>query len=179
MIISFKQFVHFKSKLIIPRDPNGFGIPDYDSCWLYNDNWFTDKDGYGIIHLNQIKFRAHVLALRIACGTVLPNGDIKLCEVPEQAPYVLHACDTPACCNPYKCLSFGTNQENQRQAVERGLSKSGLDCDHARSDLIPHVPLIKELCNQGVHQRVVAKQFGCAQTTIGRIVRKEGAWADI
>ena len=75
-------------------------------CWLYTG--YTDKDGYGRFHVDNVPVGAHVLAWKFT----------RKCEVPE-GMYILHMCDNSTCCNPNHVYA-GTQLDNMKDKKERG-----------------------------------------------------------
>lgn len=99
-----KDVKRFWSKVAKSDDP--------DACWLWTAG--TALKGYGLIRWRGRQHMATHVSYELAYG-VSPG---KL--------FVLHTCDTPACCNP-KHLFLGTQQDNmrdmalkQRKAISRG-----------------------------------------------------------
>ena len=85
---------------------------DENGCWLWNLNTF--KNGYGRLSCRAVRAigfgisRVHIVAY------LLWNG-----EVPE-GKFVCHSCDVKRCFNP-KHLWLGTNHDNQKDAVNKGV----------------------------------------------------------
>lgn len=75
-----------------------------DECWPWVAG--ADKDGYGVISVDNKQRRAHVLVLECSTG--------------EQANgrFALHSCDNPPCCNPGH-LRWGTSADNQNDCARR------------------------------------------------------------
>lgn len=130
-------------------------------CWI----WLraTDKDGYGKFQINVrgARFRGdrpvqkHVRAHRFAWE--LWNGPI------PSGLVLMHACDTPACCNPMH-LSPGTQAENRADCVKKGRSPRRL----TRSQ---EARLVALRAN-GLLYRDLAERFGVPMGTIGGILRR-------
>lgn len=76
-----------------------------DSCWLWTGR--STYDGYGLIHVNGRRVRAHRLSWELANGP--SDVNLQMC----------HSCDTPACVNPSH-LRLGTAQDNADDRESRG-----------------------------------------------------------
>jgi hypothetical protein len=84
-----------------------------DQCWFWTGH--RNNKGYGVLGGKKAlgkKGKRPLLAHRVAWS--IHNG----CPVPNDK-FVLHSCDTPACCNPHH-LSLGDNAENIQQMWDRG-----------------------------------------------------------
>lgn len=79
-----------------------------NGCWLWQAS--TNQDGYGRFLVNGKKKQAHHVAYYIWYG--------------EWPRYLLHSCDTPACCNPAH-LREGTHQENVAECWAKGRGHKG------------------------------------------------------
>jgi hypothetical protein len=79
-------------------------------CWLWTAA--RDKGGYGLLTVNGTMMKAHRIAWELANGPI-PDG-----------LWVLHHCDTPACCR-VSHLYLGTHSQNVRDMVDRGRAASG------------------------------------------------------
>ena len=123
----------------------------------------TLSDGYQQVSLDKNGKRKcmgiHVLVAKM----FIPN--------PENKPMVDHYDRNPAN-NTVRNLSWVTNSENQRRAVELGSKKCG--CDNPRSNLSPEqVREIRRLYVRRSHEFgsvALAKMFGVSVSTIKRIV---------
>ena len=80
-------------------------------CWRWTRSFGTH--GYGLFYAPN---KVQVLAHRFALATRE--------EPPNEGAFALHDCDNKWCVNPSH-LHWGTQQDNMREAAERGLSKSG------------------------------------------------------
>lgn len=178
--ISSRQIDSFWSKL----DRDG-------DCWLWRGG--KDKGGYGKFqvtnHLGgpkQYHVRAHRMAFALTHG-----------RAPEL--YVLHACDTPLCCNPAH-LSEGTQKQNIADMDRRGRRGRCPDSSRLRGDAHPSrthperlargerhgmakltaesVALIRDALANKEKQRDIAKRFGVSQTAVWSIGNGR-AWGHI
>lgn len=83
-------------------------------CWLWTG--LIDRSGYGSFRIglgskkNNPSFRSHRVAYALVNGSIPPGL------------YILHKCDTPACCNPSH-LYAGTPADNSKDMVDRGRLK--------------------------------------------------------
>lgn len=76
-----------------------------NACWQWNNA--CDSDGYGIVKLHGIQYKAHRVAF------ALHNGSI------NDALLVLHRCDNPPCINPAH-LFQGTHSDNVQDCISKG-----------------------------------------------------------
>lgn len=91
----------------------------------------------------------------------------------ESKDWVLHLCDNPTCCNPSH-LQIGDPAENSRQASERGRRNYHGELSPKARFSNKQAAHIRKLYAKGWSQQQIADLYECAQTTISRIVRKEG-----
>ena len=82
-------------------------------CWLWTGT--VGDTGYGWIHINGGRIRAHRYSWKIHMGDI-PAG-----------MYVLHKCDVRLCVNPGH-LFLGTHQDNMRDATIKGRMSRGEKC---------------------------------------------------
>jgi hypothetical protein len=134
--------IHYlKTKCIIKADTG---------CWLWQKN--TDRRGYG-----KVKHRwwgsealyAHRAAW-LAVGNEIPEGMI-----------LLHACDTPSCCNP-KHLSLGTHKENTLDMLQKNRQFSKISREDAEN--------IRELSKSGSKIKDIAIQYDVTEQTIRNVI---------
>jgi len=82
-------------------------IRDPDECWPWTKS--CNPWGYGkFARVHGDIVPAHRMAWELTHGPI-PDG-----------LFVLHHCDNPPCCNPYKCLFLGTHQDNMRDMASKG-----------------------------------------------------------
>lgn len=79
-------------------------------CWLWDS--CLNNGGYGRFWFSGRKVLAHRLAYQLYVGEI-PKG-----------MQVLHSCDQPRCVNPDH-LHLGTQEDNQREMVNRGRAACG------------------------------------------------------
>ena len=137
-----------------------------ESCWLWTAGKF--HNGYGSFKMRRRMHSAH----RVAWG--LTNGSI-----PDDHTYhgvcVLHRCDVRACVNPSH-LFLGTHADNVADMAAKGRSFNARGSDHQGSKLTDAQVLA--IRSDARLQRVIAAEYGLAQTTVGRI-RSRRAWAHL
>lgn len=144
-----KDLLRFKEK-VVEAAP--------DACWLWTG--LKSHNGYGqlMCKIRDGYFRP-VRAHRIAWEAV--NGPI------PEGMYVLHSCDTPACCNP-KHLFLGTAKDNIHDAVRKG--RHPHHESHGMHRLTKDdVDVIRALCCIGVRRRLVAALYGTSRTYVNDI----------
>lgn len=86
---------------------------DSTGCHLFTGS--LNYSGYGTIYISGVQFATHRLAYELSNGPI--NGD-------GNKRWVLHHCDTPACCNP-KHLYLGDPADNSRDMALRARMRSG------------------------------------------------------
>lgn len=122
-----------------------------ETCWLWTG--CTNTNGYGTIGVppRGKKKLAHRLSYEIHCGEI-PEGKV-----------VRHKCDNPPCVNPAH-LEFGTQQDNQRDAVirDRRHNDGKLNMEIAQE--------IRVLYERGIFQKELAQMYGVSRPQISHIV---------
>lgn len=150
-----KQIAKFWSRVLV--------IEDEDSCWLWQAG--RTKAGYGIIVFDYEQHLAHRLSLAIHAGPLTSDK-----------PFALHTCNNPPCVRP-KHLYAGTQHDNMQQASRDGrVVIPGLFGEaHGHATLYDaEVNEIRELYSTGKYtQQQLADLFGCSQSNISYIVRRE------
>jgi hypothetical protein len=84
--------------------------------WWGGTNKPPSGDGYGYLHRDGRKIRAHRMVWEECFGPIPPGL------------YVLHHCDNRTCVNP-EHLYVGTHADNMRDMVERGRGRSARGAD--------------------------------------------------
>lgn len=144
------------------------------ACWLWQAA--VDKDGYGKFQITgrgaryrgdrpvQKHVRSHRLAWELAHGPV-PDGLL-----------LLHACDTPACCNPAH-LSPGTQQQNRQDSKSRGRTVCG--GDHPMAKLTEaSVRDMRRFRAEGQTLRALAAHFGVSKAACASICSRK-TWREV
>jgi hypothetical protein len=124
-------------------------------CWYWT-GW-KDKDGYGVLSVNNRNVRAH----RFSWEQV--NGPIpgKMC--------VCHMCDTPSCVNPDH-LFLGSNEDNSADRHAKGRTVKVQGERHGVSKLTAEqVREIRRLYDRDVRHREIASKFGITPSTVSGI----------
>jgi hypothetical protein len=134
-----------------------------DACWP----WVGSRHprGYGYFSV-KIQRWTHVYAHRFSF--LLANGRWPM-------PSGMHACDNPPCCNPAH-ISEGTQQDNIRDCIAKGRSRSGASGvrgeAHPKAKLTDDgVRLIRRRAAAGEPSQAIADDFGVCARTITDIVR--------
>src|ERR1700679_3623588 len=125
-------------------------------CWL----WFGTEDGheYGSVWFSGRPHKAHRVFWTLTFGEI-PRG-----------LFVLHKCDTPACCNPDH-LFLGTHKENMIDMVSKGRQQRGTK--HPKSILTDGKVLeIRKRYRKYKHGSTsgLAREFGVSKSMISFIV---------
>lgn len=137
-----------------------------DQCW----DWQAARTsaGYGVFQLDGKAQRSHRVAWRLWHGKALPAE-----------ASVLHHCDRPICVRPDHIYA-GTASDNMRDRSRRGRHptrailasrRSYVGASNPRAKLTStQVAEIRELSTRGVHQRVLAKDYGISKGQVWHIV---------
>lgn len=133
-------------------------------CW----DWTAYRlpKGYGQIKSRGKMRAAHRVSYELHVGPI-PEGE------GYHGTCVCHRCDRPCCVNP-EHLFPGTNEDNSRDKEEKGRGNHAKGESHGSAKLTAaEVALIKEALERLPRGGVsfLARWFGVAHTTIGRIKR--------
>lgn len=125
-----------------------------NSCWIWTGS--RTKQGYGNFHSGDGKpIKSHRYML-----TEIKDVDI-------DGKVVRHKCDNPSCVNPDH-LELGDQEQNMSDAVKRDRTASG--SKNSQSKLTrSEVKEIKELLDDDVTQKEIAKMFGVTRGCISKI----------
>lgn len=150
----------YRAEPLHVRFSRKYQVDDTTGCWVWTASIL--QTGYGQIQVDGRPMKAHRLSWILARGPI-PDG---LC--------VCHRCDNPKCVNPDH-LFLGTAAENTADRHAKGRSAMGPGSGTAKLNE-QTVAEIRRLytryghVNNSVH---LARRFGVAHSTIGRIVRGE------
>lgn len=141
-------------------------------CW----EWQGAKTsaGYGNLSWHGKHVQAHRVAYYLSKGGIaLQTGFREEGRAKRYRRFVLHKCDSKACCNPSH-LFLGSMRANLLDAYKKGL-KTQPRSGHANAKLTPAQVLeIRNVYDAGNTRQVdLAKQFGVSQRTISLVVRRE------
>lgn len=134
-------------------------VQDTNGCWIWQR---STKNGYGQTSVSDRPTYTHRLSYELYVGPIPDGMD------------VCHTCDVKPCNNPAHFF-LGTPADNthdmwrkgrgRKPPVHRGLANSNAKLADVDLDEI------RRLDAEGLEQREVARQFGCSQSTVWRIVR--------
>ncbi len=136
------------------------GEPNANGCreWLGSRN----KDGYGQFWGGKAMIKAHRFVF------IRENGPL-----PADKRVVMHSCDNPGCVE-LSHLSAGTDLENVRHMYEVERSRHAAREENGNARLTEkEVSDLRAFHRIGFTQAALARQFGIAQSHVGRIVRQE------
>lgn len=123
-----------------------------DECWP----WLAaiDRDGYGRFWIGYTFVPAHRYAFAYKYGEALNQKDI-----------ICHHCDNPKCCNPGH-LFKGTTHDNVIDKMRKGRHSYKAHPRFTQKE----VDIIKVMSCRGISSNKIAKEFGCAQSVIYRLL---------
>jgi hypothetical protein len=143
----------FWSKVAITANPN--------KCWEWQAALF--EKGYGQIRVNQRMLRANRVAWYLTHGLFSDQ-------------YILHSCDNKKCVNPNH-LHEGSNQDNAREASERGLLSMG-ERHHKAKLTSKQVLHIRKLATSGLSDTAISKVFGVSLNSV-YLIKTRRTWKHI
>jgi hypothetical protein len=129
-------------------------------CWECTSHR-RNRKGYVDICRNGIRTKLHRYSYELANGSI-PAGMI-----------VLHSCDNPACFNPDH-LRIGTIEDNNKDKTAKQRQVKGEAVHTSKLS----VEQVIDIQNDERSNRVIAKEYGVAHSTIGRIKRGVN-WKDV
>jgi hypothetical protein len=133
-------------------------------CWLWKGP--IHYSGYGTFNCNKHPYQAHRVAYFLNFGGIELNAS----RDKSDRTFVLHSCDTRACCNPAH-LFLGSIADNTRDMVGKKRHRTPLGELHGKAKLTnAQVKAIRYLCKKKlVPQSAIAKTFGVTQTCINNV----------
>ena len=143
-----------------------------DECWPWTGG--LTVNGYGKAQAGWLSGGPTVGAHRVAYA--LTYGDI------PAGLFVCHRCDNRRCCNPAH-LFLGTPADNSADMARKGRAVSGpklhpelaIRGEHIGTAVLSEAQVreIRARNARGESQRKLAREFGVAKSTVGRVVRRE------
>lgn len=133
-------------------------ITDLFSCWT----WVAcrNKDGYGIMQINNKSTLAHRTAWELCNGPI----PARTC--------VLHKCDNRSCINPSH-LFLGSQQDNITDMMNKGRHVASKGEHSGVSKLTEKdVLAIRSLKQQRITNESIAAKFGISQSTVYKIASR-------
>ena len=135
-----------------------------DGCWVWTAG--TDDDGYGVVHVQGKRFKAHRHFYSILVGDI------------EKGKILLHSCDNPPCVRPDH-LNPGTHAQNMAEMYARGRGRKSRGEEHWAAKLTDaKVVEIRRRWSDGERQVDLAAEFGVAQQIISQVVNRK-LWAHV
>ncbi len=142
---------------IIGNDEKRFWskVEKTDTCWLWRGA--LQPNGYGYFKLAGKNLKAHRYSYYLAHG-----------EEPG-AFFVCHTCDNPRCVNP-EHLWLGTQLDNIKDMLAKGRNYIPLaeECNLSKLSK-KDVVQIRDLLNEKITQKEIAKRFNVTQSAISAI----------
>ena len=137
-----------------------------DECWVWTG---YSRNGYGVMSVHDSHAYIHRLVYALVHGSVPPGG------LRSADGVVRHTCDVKACWRPDH-LVLGSQHDNVHDAIDRGRAATpppfatGLAHPNARLTEEQVAEIRRRWATGEVRQRELAAEFGCSQSTIGRLV---------
>lgn len=133
-----------------------------NGCWEWQKR--TDKNGYGVITVNDTTLRAHRVSYEEFVGEI------------ADGLHVLHKCDNPTCINP-EHLFLGTNAENMKDKVNKGRHAFGEKAGHAKLTEEQVIEIKKRLA-AGESVNSFEKEYPVSGRAL-RLIKNGTNWAHI
>lgn len=130
-------------------------IDEKTGCWLYQ---CLHMKGYGHLYIDGKKYPAHRFSYEYHNKPI--NNPLL---------YACHRCDVRNCVNPDH-IFLGTAKENNRDKLNKGRSNPSHGENHSSSKLTElQVKQILQKLENGIQQKIIAKEYGVCPTAISRI----------
>lgn len=118
-----------------------------DGCWLWTGSTMDGR--YGKVVFGSGRWcHAHRFAFFLHHGPIPPGM------------LVCHHCDTPPCCNPYKCLFLGTHAENMADMARKGRAV------YRQKITLAEASEIIARFARGEKQKAIAVDYGIDRSTV-------------
>lgn len=132
-------------------------------CWLWTGK--LDKNGYGLVQIENRAYRAHRIAYQFVRGHI-PDGI-----------FGLHCCDNRACVNPWH-IFLGSRGDNARDMVAKGRGQRQFKKGELRGENHPNAKLtwsqVHEMRTRyaagGVTKRQLSVEYGVREWSIYQII---------
>lgn len=125
-------------------------------CWLWQGGKI--KSGYGSVRWAGPVCRAHAIARMLTSGPI-PKG-----------LFVLHKCDTPACCRPDH-LFLGTNTDNMRDMSAKG--RTGIHLGESNVNAKLNVGIVRAI------RRAWTPGYGSCRRLAAKLGISEGSLSSV
>jgi len=145
------RFLAFVEKDLV--NPNG--------CWIWKGG--RDKDGYGIISIENKSRRAHRVSYEIFKNEVVPY-----------VKNVCHTCDNPSCVNPDH-LYVGEPYQNTQDMINKGRARFSGSLKTLNEDIIKRIFLLH---SQGFTMSEIGRVFLISRDHVQQILERK-IWAHV
>lgn len=146
-----------------PRDVMAENARPDGDCLIWTGS--ATRDGYGVLGIGRLQFRAHRIAYEAAHGE------------PADGRLVCHRCDRPLCIAPAH-LFLGTPAENTRDMHAKGRANIRRGADHHACKILPEQrPAIRAARAAGANLTTLAAQYGVDFRTIHGICTGANSYA--
>jgi len=134
-----------------------FSVDPDTKCWEWDA--LTHRQGYGWLHFQGKYHLAHRVAWFIFWG-----------RMPQPKEAVCHKCDNPKCVNPDH-LFVGTQKDNVADCIAKGRARKGHPIGSKNPRAIFTEEQVRNILRDTRKQRDIAREHGCAESTISMIKR--------